>query len=156
MPRKSSSSSEVVALPVRRDPPKPPADLTQEQAQQWRAICSALPPDYFRGEALPVLAELCRCIVNSRQFAQWLDSNPIETLRTPTHIREHARVARLRLAASGMVARLSSKLRLLPSNRYQPINAGSRAGETGYRQPAGPRPWDRRNIVNDQGDDGAA
>ena len=155
MPRKSSSSSDIVALPVRRDPPKPPPDLTQAQAEQWQAICSVLPADYFRGEALATLAELCRAITDSREFARWLDAHPLDSLKTPADLRQHATISRLRLTASNLVARLSSKLRLLPSNRYQPINAASKAGLTGHRQPAGPRPWDRRNV-NDQGDDGAA
>lgn len=50
--------------------PKPPADLTPEQAEEWRAVVNRLSADWFPRETLPMLAQYCRHVVAARRVAQ--------------------------------------------------------------------------------------
>jgi hypothetical protein len=59
--RKSASSltvvrpsSEIVSF-IRR--PEPPAELTDEQAEEWRAIVGVMPADHFMRGNYPLLAQ---------------------------------------------------------------------------------------------------
>jgi hypothetical protein len=59
------SGEGVVA--VRR--PEPPAELTQEEAQEWHEIVNRLPADWFPRETHGVLKQYCRHLVNARRVA---------------------------------------------------------------------------------------
>lgn len=70
--RKSSAELAVIGstgvVQVRR-PPAPP-ELTQEQADEWRAIVNASPADRFPREVHPLLSAYCRHIVALRHIGQ--------------------------------------------------------------------------------------
>lgn len=150
MPRKSSSSSDVLQITRPIQPPAPPSDLTAGQQAQFIKFANALPVDYFTAAMISVLAELCRQIDYSNQAAMWLDAHPIDGLRTPADFRDHRHMARRHLTASDRVVRLSTKLRFLPQNQYHAVNTASRSGKTGTRVLAGVRrPWDRRRGDDD-------
>lgn len=53
---------------VRR--PDPPSDLTEEQADEWRAVVTRLPADWFPRETHGMLAQYCRHVVSARRCAQ--------------------------------------------------------------------------------------
>ena len=53
--------------------PDAPYDLTDEQAEEWRAIVSAMDPGHFMRGNYPLLAQLCRHIVNARRLAQLIE-----------------------------------------------------------------------------------
>jgi hypothetical protein len=40
--------------------PPPPSDLTDEQAEEWKAIVGRLPAEWFPRETWPVLVQFCR------------------------------------------------------------------------------------------------
>jgi hypothetical protein len=44
--------------------PAPPDELTEEEAEEWRAIASRMPHDWFTRENHPLLCEYCRHIVS--------------------------------------------------------------------------------------------
>lgn len=50
--------------------PEPPDELTAEQAEEWRAVVSRLPADWFPRETHGMLASYCRHIVTGRRVAQ--------------------------------------------------------------------------------------
>jgi hypothetical protein len=47
-----------------------PYDLTDEQADEWRAIVNVMPADHFMRGNYPLLAQFCRHVVAARQIAQ--------------------------------------------------------------------------------------
>jgi hypothetical protein len=50
-------------------PPPPPGELEPEQQLEWEAITARLPVDWFTGENIPMLKELCRHITYARELA---------------------------------------------------------------------------------------
>ena len=50
--------------------PEPPAELTDEQATEWRAIVNSNAADRFPREMQPVLGAYCRHVVTLRHIAQ--------------------------------------------------------------------------------------
>ena len=53
--------------------PDAPYDLTDEQAEEWRAIVGTMDPGHFMRGNYPLLAQLCRHIVNARRLAQLIE-----------------------------------------------------------------------------------
>jgi hypothetical protein len=69
--RKSAESLVVVpAVLVQR--PDPPAELSIEQAEVWRAYVADMPADWFTPKTWPDLIGLCRLVTNSRLLGQEL------------------------------------------------------------------------------------
>ena len=65
--RKSTAELGVAhGIPQR---PKPPADLTPDQAVEWQAVVSRMPVDWFPREIWPLLCAYCRHVTNSRHIA---------------------------------------------------------------------------------------
>ena len=65
--RESAASLAVVRqLPTGRPPP--PAELTEGQATEWRAVVGAMPVDWFKRKSHATLANYCRHVCRS----QWL------------------------------------------------------------------------------------
>jgi hypothetical protein len=66
--RKSAASLSIVSV-LGNERPAPPDELTREEAEEWRAIASRMPHDWFMREIHPLLAECCRHIVRVRDLA---------------------------------------------------------------------------------------
>lgn len=60
------SSAGIVAV----GRPKPPAELTDEQAQEWQAFVNSHPADKFGRDLHPLLAAYCRHAVAARHIGQ--------------------------------------------------------------------------------------
>lgn len=50
--------------------PDPPSELTDEQSEEWKAVVSRLPADWFPRETHAMLAQYCRHVVGARRVAQ--------------------------------------------------------------------------------------
>lgn len=50
--------------------PKPPAELSPEEAREWRAIVDALPADHFTREMWGLLVQLCQAKVSLDYLAR--------------------------------------------------------------------------------------
>jgi hypothetical protein len=64
------SSEGVITVPR----PKPPDELTDEQAVEWRAIVDRLPADWFTRETWGLLVQYCRHVIAARKVAQLVAS----------------------------------------------------------------------------------
>lgn len=64
------SSSGIVAV----SRPKPPAELTQEQSQEWLSVVNSHPADKFGRDVQPLLSAYCRHAVAARHIAQLITS----------------------------------------------------------------------------------
>jgi len=55
--------------------PDAPYDLTDEQVEEWRAIVSSLPADWFQRGNHPLLSQLCRHLIAARRIAQLIEQS---------------------------------------------------------------------------------
>lgn len=63
--RKSKAQLSVPEIKP-KERPEPPECLTEEEAEEWRAIVGRMPADWFQREHYPALENLCRHAVASR------------------------------------------------------------------------------------------
>ena len=69
----------VTPLDTRRPPPPP--DLTDEQSEEWRAVVSVMPVDWFGRETYPLLTAYCRHVCRARWLAAKIDSGGDKLIR---------------------------------------------------------------------------
>lgn len=55
--------------------PDAPYDLTDEQADEWRAVVNRMPADWFQRETWPLLSQHCRHVVAARRLAQLIHAH---------------------------------------------------------------------------------
>jgi hypothetical protein len=101
--RKPSASLSVVALNQPQQP-APPAELTIEQAEVWRATVEAMRADWFGRETWPLLSQFCRHVVIARRVAKLIDG-------TNATIRLNMLLA-MQVRESAAIATLSTRMRL--------------------------------------------
>lgn len=73
--RKSAASTEIVIASnvevINR--PRPPNELTAEQADEWRAVVDRMPADWFPRETHGMLTQYCRHVIAARRIAQLIN-----------------------------------------------------------------------------------
>jgi hypothetical protein len=89
--------------------PDAPYDLTDEQAEEWRAIVSTMGPGHFMRGNHPLLAQLCRHIVNARRLAQLIEQCAKEK---DFDRKEFGILLQLEATESAAIMRLSRSMRL--------------------------------------------
>lgn len=95
--------------------PGPPVELTQEQADEWNAVVSRLPADWFPRETHALLAEYCRHVVTARRIAQLIqNAEGAETL----DVVEYDRLGKMAERESRVIASLATKMRLSQQTSY--------------------------------------
>lgn len=52
--------------------PDPPRELTDEMAQEWRAVVQRMPADWFPAETHPLLVQYVKHIIRARRLSQLL------------------------------------------------------------------------------------
>jgi hypothetical protein len=62
-------NSKVLAIPRA----EAPEELTDEEADEWRAVTNRMPADYFGKEHYACLVQRCRHVVNARRIAQLIE-----------------------------------------------------------------------------------
>ena len=119
MPRKSAAALAIARVtPITDARPAPPDDLTEAQGAEWRRIVDRLPADWFPAECRPLLAALCRHIVQARAIADLINQFQ------PAWVAEEGGLERLDLLQKMLdredraTITLSTKLRLTPQSRY--------------------------------------
>ena len=122
--------------------PDPPRDLNGEEAIEWCKIVASMPPNYFAGSHYPLLAQLCRHTVVSRQIAQLI---AVCRKQKNTNIHEYAKLLGFQLKQSSIIMHLSRSMRLThqsiyraDSTKQRPVN--SRPLYDGRIR----QPWDRQ------------
>jgi hypothetical protein len=64
------STYDLLAPMIPGQSPPPPEELEADQQLEWEAITARLPADWFSGENIPMLKELCRHITYARELAK--------------------------------------------------------------------------------------
>jgi hypothetical protein len=94
--------------------PDAPYDLTDEQADEWRAIVGSMPADYFVRASFPILSQLCRHIVAAGQVAQMIKL--MQKSKKEFNYKDFAALLQQQAAESLAIMRLSRSLRLTPQS----------------------------------------
>ena len=74
--RKSAASLALRPItPVEAKPrPAPPAELSDEEAEEWRAVVGRMPADWLARETYPLLVQYCRHVVSARRIHQLIEA----------------------------------------------------------------------------------
>jgi hypothetical protein len=89
--------------------PDAPYELTDEQAKEWDAIVGTMDPGHFMRGNYPLLAQLCRHIVNARRLAQLIEQC---TKEKDFDRKEFGILLQLEATESAAIMRLSRSMRL--------------------------------------------
>ena len=122
--RKSTAELGVAhGIPQR---PKPPADLTPDQAVEWQAVVSRMPVDWFPREIWPLLCAYCRHVTNSRHIAGLIEDAHKGDLSDRKALMRYNRLLGMQERQSSTLAGLATRMRLTQQSRYTPHSAASR------------------------------
>ena len=95
--------------------PDPPSELTDEQAEEWRAVVDRLPADWFGRETFALLTQHCRHVCRARRLAQMLDEKERED---GFDLDEYAKLLREEVAQSNIIQSLSTRMRISQYSSY--------------------------------------
>jgi hypothetical protein len=116
MPRKSAEAL-LLDKPVRVvTRPDAPYDLTDEEADAWRAVVNSMPADHFNPAQIPLLSQYCKHIVMARRMGQLVQR---ELARKQVNYDRLDQVARLQARESDQLVRLSRTMRLSQHAQYE-------------------------------------
>ena len=114
MPRPSAAALALAReFAVRRPDPLP--ELTDEQAEEWRAIAAALPGDWFSRDNLPLLAAYCRHIVAMRHVAQLITA---EEAKVKLDLARFDRLLGMQDRESRAMSALATRMRISQQSTY--------------------------------------
>ncbi|MEY4634807.1 MAG: hypothetical protein RJA55_605 [Acidobacteriota bacterium] len=110
--------------------PEAPAELTDEQSEEWRQVVNRLPADWFGRETHAMLTNYCRHVVSARRIAQLIaaaeESDPLD-------IEHYDRLGKMAERESRIIASLATKMRISQQASY----------DKGKKKPVGiEKPWD--------------
>ena len=139
--RKSAASLAVVAnLPASLQRPEPLTDLTDAQAEEWRAVVGRMPLGWFTRETHQVLATYCRHVVNARHLAAMLADFDPSWMTEDDGLKRYDKLLAMADREGKAVASTATKLRLTPQSRYQPDRAATAVSKAGAEE----KPWQKR------------
>jgi hypothetical protein len=110
--------------------PDPPAALTAEEAEEWRAIVGRMPADWFPRETHPLLAAYCGHAVAARRLA--LAARRLERARK-FDLDQYERVSKLLGRETQLLSSLATRMRLTQHSSYDRKKA---------KGPSAPPPWE--------------
>jgi hypothetical protein len=140
--RKSAADLSVVRMEPRIGRPRPPADLTNEQAEEWRAIVARLPPGWFRREHYGVLANLCRHTSRARFLGRALELCAPENLTTVEGLDHYNKMAAAAERETRSLLACARSLRLTHQSQYDAAKA-ARGAATASTESA---PWEFEGV----------
>jgi hypothetical protein len=95
--------------------PKPPADLTKEQATEWQLVVDRMPADWFPREMHGVLVQYCRHIIEARRIGQ-LIAQMVGKKRFD--LDQYEQLLRMQDKEGRSVSMLATRMRLTQQSRY--------------------------------------
>jgi hypothetical protein len=95
--------------------PKPPSDLTKEQATEWQFVVDRMPADWFPREMHGVLVQYCRHIIEARRIGQ-LIAQMVGKKRFD--LDQYEQLLRMQDKEGRSVSMLATRMRLTQQSRY--------------------------------------
>lgn len=90
-------------------PPKPPLDLTSDQAAVWSDLVNGMPCDWLAPSTYPVAAQYCRHIVAARNIAKLITATEAAD---PFDVNEYEALLKMQEREGKAIAHLADKLRM--------------------------------------------
>lgn len=130
--RKSIAALSVTSSPLESvQRPDAPYDLTDVEADEWRAIVSSLPADWFDRGNFPLLTQLCRHVSAARRVAQLIEQ---AAASKDFDRKEFIELLARQEAESRAISALLRSMRLTQQSIMR--------AETAKRPKASRKPWD--------------
>lgn len=117
--------------------PDAPYDLTDEEADEWRAVVASMPADHFARSHYPILAQYCRHVIASRRIAQ-LDERCCKNKKEFSII-EYKELRKMMATESLAIMRLARSMRLTHQAIYKANATGALRPVTALAK----APWDK-------------
>ena len=95
--------------------PAPPAELTSDEAAEWRMVVSDMPADWFRESNLSVLEGYCRTSANCRRIASLITEM---TSGESLDIKEYERLLKMQELQHRALLSFATKMRLTQQSTY--------------------------------------
>jgi len=95
--------------------PSPPAELTAEQAEEWRAVVKRMPADWFPRETHGLLVSYCRHVVAAREIARLIDAL---TAAAPIDVDRYDQLLRIQEREGRAISSLMVRMRITQSALY--------------------------------------
>ena len=134
--RKSAASMGVIqGIPQR---PEPPEELTPEQAEEWRAVVTRMPVEWFGREIWPLLCAYCRHVTNSRHIARLIEAAEDMDIGDRGALMRFNRLLGMQERQSNVMAGLATRMRLTHQSRYTATSAATQAKGS----ITGRKPWE--------------
>lgn len=114
-----------------------PHDLIDEECEVWAAVVNNEPADWFSPSTVPLLAQYCRHVVQSRRIAELIEQatgHIDRKTRQPTlTVEDYDRLLKMQERESRAIASLATKMRIAQQ---------STTNHRGNKTPAAARkPW---------------
>jgi hypothetical protein len=110
--------------------PDPPSELTDEQADEWRAVVGRMAADWFPRETFGLLCQYVRHVSRARRLAQLAD----EMERSPGFdVGEYAKLAAMEIEQSRAMASLATRMRISQQSSYDKMK--KKPGPTATEMP---------------------
>lgn len=118
MSRPSPSAHDVALLTnvVEIARPDAPYDLSDEEANEWRAIVNRKAADAFPRETWPLLSAYCRITVEDRHLAEMIQAmKQSEKFNIDTYYK----LVKLQQANAGVLSTLATKMRVAQQSAFE-------------------------------------
>lgn len=137
--RRSAAADATVVVGSFGKRPDPPEDLTERQAEIWRATVASEASDFFDTAALRgLLADYCRHRDAAENVSVVINTFQSEWLKSAEGAKRYHGLLKMRDLETRAAAGMATKLRLTNQARYT-----SQAAGTANRNAAkGPKPWE--------------
>lgn len=119
----------------------PPASLTDEEADVWKATVNSEPPGFFNGAAVQqILADYCRHVVAANLLSETISKAMRHGAKASDKVslKDLSLYLRMRDVETRAVGDKATKLRLTNQSRYRPKEAGA----AGANKSEPVKPWD--------------
>lgn len=95
--------------------PRPPQELTDEQADEWIAVVNRLPAEWFGRETQGLLAQYCRHVVASRKVASLIEQAEADV---DFNIKDYDRLLKMQEREGRAITSLATKMRISQQSTY--------------------------------------
>lgn len=96
--------------------PDPPAELTDEEAVEWRAVVNRMAADWFPRETHGILAQYCRHVVAARRVAQLVHN---AEAAPDFHVWSYDKLLKMQEREGRAISSLATRMRLSQQSTYE-------------------------------------
>jgi hypothetical protein len=136
---KQSADALAVVRLIETKRPKPPATLSEAEADLWRDVVATMPADWVRKAQFPLLIAYCRHATRADVLAAQIAAFKPEWLPEPGGLERFDKLHAMAERETRAMNAAARALRLTNQSQIAPRGAGRAVA----RESGGPKPWDR-------------